>query len=76
MSRSYATILSKLCHDYANRKLSFDEYRSRRRTLLEKIDEQFNGSSVSLEGELTSPGIPAGDFGFPSLSTHRNNKPH
>lgn len=76
MSRSYATILSKLCHDYANRRLSFTEYRNRRRALLEKIDEQFNGPSDSYDGDLTSPGLSASEFGLASLSRNPNNKPH
>ncbi|MFL0799034.1 MAG: hypothetical protein K6L80_01180 [Agarilytica sp.] len=68
MSRSYATILQRLCQDYANHKLNFDEYRNRRRLLLVKIDEQFNGKQDDTEGELTSPGLPSDAFGIASFS--------
>ncbi len=77
MSRSYATILHRLCQDYASHKLNFDEYRSRRRTLLAKIDEQFNGKQEDVEGELTSPGLPSGEFGIASLfPSDTARKPH
>ncbi len=65
MSTSYATILQRLCKDYANHRIRFDEYRARRRAVLEKVDEQFNGVYEPDDAELTLPGLPSGEFGLP-----------
>ena len=75
MSKSYATILQKLCHDYMSHKLSFEDYRRKRKILLLKIDEQFNGSSQENENdaELTSPGLPSGEFGIASFQPENDN---
>lgn len=74
MSKSYATILQKLCHDYMAHKLSFEDYRRKRKTLLLKVDEQFNGHSEQDAGELTSPGLTSGDFGLASFEPGRREK--
>ncbi len=76
MSKSYATILTRLCHDFSCRKLNFDEYRSRRRILLAKIDEQFNGRSEDVDDNLTSPCLPSGDFGIASFERDLHGKTH
>lgn len=59
MSRTYATILQKLCHEHMNRKISFEEYRRKRKRLLGKIDRQFNADDLN-EGcsDHTLSGIP------------------
>ncbi len=62
MSKSYATMLKKLCNDHMNHKISFDDYRRKRKTLLAKIDEQFNGRKDEPLDELTSPGLARGQF--------------
>jgi len=76
MSKSYATILQKLCHDYMSHQLSFEDYRRKRKTLLLKIDEQFNGRAEEDESELTSPGLPSGEFGVVSFHADSNDKNH
>lgn len=66
MSNSYAAILQNLCHDYMSHRLSFEDYRKRRRSLLTKIDEQFNGIPSDDDNELTAPLVPqdGGNSGF------------
>lgn len=71
MSTSYATILQQLCHDYMNHHMSFEEYRRRRKQLLIKIDEQFNGASVTAKDQLTSPGLPSNSHQFTRNNSHR-----
>lgn len=71
MSKSYATILQSLCHDYMNHKLTFNDYRRKRKILLLKIDEQFNGAADDEGDELTSPALPDGQFGIPSFSNRK-----
>lgn len=63
MSNSYAAILQNLCHDYMSHRMSFDDYRKRRRSLLGKIDEQFNGLPTEDDNELTAPVVPKGGSG-------------
>lgn len=71
MSKSYATILQSLCQDYMNHKLSFNDYRRKRKILLLKIDEQFNGAAAVQDNELTSPALPDGQFGMPSFTAKK-----
>ncbi|WP_086932790.1 hypothetical protein [Agarilytica rhodophyticola] len=68
MSKSYATILQNLCHDHMNHRLSFEEYRRKRRVLFSKIDEQFNGYSNDCQEDLTAPTLPSKQFGVPSFA--------
>ena len=60
MSTSYATILQRLCRDYTNHRMPFDEYRTRRKAVLEKVDEQFNGVYGPLVGMDVKGGTQAG----------------
>ena len=39
----HASLLKSLIDDYYHDQLSFDEYRSQRRALLDQIDQQWNG---------------------------------
>lgn len=76
MSKSYANLLQRLCQDYANRRMSYEEYRSRRHSLLEKIDQQFNGVTTEQDGELTSTSLSKADFGIASIPVDRLGKPN
>ncbi len=76
MSRSYANLLQRLCQDYANRRMSQEDYRSRRRALMEKIDLQFNGALPEQDGELTSPSLNKAEFGIISNPADPMGKAH
>ncbi len=77
MSTSYATILQRLCRDYTNHRMPFDEYRTRRKAVLEKVDEQFNGVYEPDDAELTLPGLPSSDFGVTSpIKASLTRNPH
>ena len=43
ISESYSQMLRQLSNDYYYDKIQFQEYRARRRIILDKIDEDFNG---------------------------------
>ncbi len=40
---SFSSMLRTLSEDYYNRKLSLEEYRTQRKSILSKIDAEFNG---------------------------------
>lgn len=40
---SYSLMLRNLANDYYQNKIKFDEYRSQRKLILDKIDLEFNG---------------------------------
>lgn len=40
---SYSLMLRRLSDDYYHGQIEFTEYRSRRKIILDKIDEEFNG---------------------------------
>jgi len=61
-------------------RIDFDEYRHKRRMVLLKVDEQFNGLPVTEtagddvqynEDNLTSPGIPVSQFGAMYIGNNR-----
>jgi len=39
---SYSVLLRNLSNDYANNRISFEQYREERKILLWKIDEEYN----------------------------------
>lgn len=51
---SYSEILRDLSRSYYNRSISQDDYRARRRQILNAIDQQYNGVEL---GVVTEPGI-------------------
>jgi len=40
---NFSVILRNLADDYFNDRIPFNEYRSKRKIILDKIDEEFNG---------------------------------
>ncbi len=44
--KSYSSMLQELSRDYYNHRISFEEYREKRRQILEYIDQQFNGRNA------------------------------
>ena len=49
---SYSAMLRELSKDYYQNHLGFEEYRSQRKTILIKIDEEFNGHKVLADDSL------------------------
>lgn len=45
MEQNFSDEIKKLSYDYYNRNLSFDEYRSLRDKLIDKMERDFNGVS-------------------------------
>jgi len=45
---SYSTKLRELSKDYYQNHIQLDEYRSRRKIILDKIDEEFNGRKAEV----------------------------
>jgi ubiquinone/menaquinone biosynthesis C-methylase UbiE len=45
MEQNFSDEIKKLSYDYYNRNLSFEEYRSLRDQLIDKMDREFNGVS-------------------------------
>lgn len=45
--KSFSAILQALSNDYFNHSISVDEYRARRRQILEQVDALFNGAPSS-----------------------------
>lgn len=41
---NFSLMLRNLSDDYYNNRIAFEEYRSRRKIILDKIDEEYNGS--------------------------------
>ena len=72
MPTSYATLLQQLCREHMTHKISFADYRRRRKTLLSKIDEQFNGVPQPCVSNLTAPGIPQEEFGINQFHSNSN----
>ncbi|MFL0809726.1 MAG: hypothetical protein K6L76_04870 [Agarilytica sp.] len=56
--------------------MSQEDYRSRRRALMEKIDLQFNGALPEQDGELTSPSLNKAEFGIISNPADPMGKAH
>ena len=56
---SFSTRLRNLSTDYYQNLVSFEEYRMRRKSLLEQIDEEFNGQVIqqSQQHEPEQPSI-------------------
>ncbi len=50
---SYSAKLRDLSKDYYQNHIRFDEYRSQRKIIIDKIDEEFNGSKSEAAGEET-----------------------
>lgn len=48
---SYSAALRDLSEQHSNRTISLAEYRQRRRAILNKIDEEFNGNK-SMDGDM------------------------
>ncbi|WP_139309939.1 hypothetical protein [Teredinibacter haidensis] len=46
---SFSKIITELSNDYYNRSISLEEYRSRRRDILDEIDTKYNGFSPAEE---------------------------
>ena len=46
---SYSSMLGKLSNDYYQNYIEFEEYRSQRKILLDKIDVEFNGRKSGIE---------------------------
>lgn len=44
---SYPEMLRRLCNEYYQRHIGFEEYRAQRKSILDKIDEVFNGRKFS-----------------------------
>lgn len=44
---SYSTILRNLSKEYSQKHIGFEEYRARRKIILDKIDKEFNGRKLS-----------------------------
>ncbi|RDH83832.1 MAG: hypothetical protein DIZ80_06770 [endosymbiont of Galathealinum brachiosum] len=47
---SYSTKLRDLSKDYYQNHIRLDEYRSRRKLIIDKIDEEFNGRKTESSG--------------------------
>jgi len=43
---SYSTKLRNLSKDYYQNHIKFDDYRSQRKVIIDKIDEEFNGYKI------------------------------
>jgi len=48
---SYSAKLRDLSKDYYQNHIRFDEYRSQRKILIDKIDEEFNGRKIEDNAE-------------------------
>ena len=46
---SYSLMLRNLSNDYYQNKIGFEEYRSQRKIILDKIDVEFNAGQAKLE---------------------------
>ena len=46
---SYSQMLRNLSNDYYQNKIEFEEYRNRRKMILDKIDVEFNGDKPKIE---------------------------
>ena len=44
---SYSLMLRNLSSDYYNNRIGFDEYRSQRKVILDKIDKELNGTQAA-----------------------------
>ena len=49
---SYSAKLRDLSKDYYQNHIRFDEYRSQRKILIDKIDEEFNGRKIEDNAEV------------------------
>ena len=45
----YSDAIRELADDYYNQRLTLEEYREQRKTLLDKIDEEYNGIVIVTE---------------------------
>ncbi len=54
---SFSSKLRTLSKDYYQNHISFDEYRAARKSILDQIDEEFNGRKVAIE-DPTEPVEP------------------
>jgi hypothetical protein len=46
---SYSQMLGDLSNDYYQNRIEFEEYRNRRKMILDKIDVEFNGDKPEIE---------------------------
>jgi uncharacterized coiled-coil protein SlyX len=54
----FASTLTELSRSYAEQRLAFDEYRARRRAVLDEMESVFNGRKPPAEPEEAQPGRP------------------
>jgi len=62
---SYSEILRDLSRDYYHRRISVDEYRSKRREVLDAVDQQYNSVDVT----NTPPTSPGSQYDNQSMTT-------
>jgi len=51
----YCSLLRDLSNDYANQRISFEQYRAERKILLWKIDEEYNDVKSEFSEHLLEP---------------------
>lgn len=45
--KSYSQMLRNLANEYYEDHIGFEEYRAQRKTIIDRIDEEFNGTAAS-----------------------------
>jgi hypothetical protein len=53
---SFSEMLRRLSNDYYENIIGFDEYRSKRKNILDKIDREINGRTVNAQQASDSSG--------------------
>ena len=72
----YSASLRNLSEQYSNRLISLNEYRERRRDILNKIDEEFNGNKAatgSMDEQFVEPQEDASIF-MKTIAFFKNKK--
>lgn len=74
-SRSFSAMLQELSDNYYNHLLSFQEFRLKRREILDQIDTYYNGADNELDPPAQSDEDPlSSTITFASFETKRNAK--
>ena len=58
---SYSAKLRELSKDYYQNHIRFDEYRSQRKLIIDKIDEEFNARKVNDLDKMQEANEPSGE---------------